>query len=150
MENFSVPIVQGGYSNANEIQVQTAYKCASVLKNTIMPFLLRRCKQEVQYATRLPSKNEQVLFCRLSEAQKDEYIQYLSSKECRYIIDQNQYEHKSNNNRYNNGVGKGNKILKALTHLRKICNHVDLVTNKHYNSIENDNQNQNVDETSRM
>jgi DNA excision repair protein ERCC-6 len=37
MESFSVPIVQGGYSTANDVQVQTAYKVACVLKDTITP-----------------------------------------------------------------------------------------------------------------
>ncbi len=31
-EQFGVPITQGGYANANDIQVRTAYKCACVLR----------------------------------------------------------------------------------------------------------------------
>jgi DNA excision repair protein ERCC-6 len=112
MENFSVPIVQGGYSNATEIQVQTAFKCASVLKDTIAPYLLRRIKNDVKLNTKLPDKNEQVLFCRLSNEQKEEYINYLESREFKLMLE------------------KKNNILKALTHLRKICNHVDIATER--------------------
>ena len=119
MENFSVPIVQGGYANASELQVKTAYKCACVLKQTIEPYLLRRVKNDVKLATKLPHKSEQVLFCRLSNEQKDEYMCFLNSREFRHIV-----EHQN---------GKNSGILKALTHLRKICNHADLVTNKYYN-----------------
>lgn len=39
-------------------QVQTAYKCACVLRDTINPYLLRRMKADVKID--LPSKNEQV------------------------------------------------------------------------------------------
>lgn len=114
MENFSVPIVQGGYSNATDVQVQTAYKCACVLKDTIAPYLLRRVKDDVKMALNLPSKNEQVLFCRMSKEQKEEYLRYLGSRECKYVL----------NTR--------NNIFKALIHLRKICNHVDIVTDQYH------------------
>lgn len=109
MENFSVPIVQGGYSNASEIQVKTAYKCASVLKDTITPYLLRRIKTDIQSTLDLPSKNEQVLFCSLTDEQKQEYIKYIKSAECQNVMH------------------KKNAIFKALVHLRKICNHADIV-----------------------
>jgi DNA excision repair protein ERCC-6 len=114
MEHFSVPIVQGGYSNATDFQVQTAFRCASVLKDTIAPYLLRRVKNDVKLSTRLPDKNEQVLFCRLSDEQKEEYVGYLESKEFKIMLE------------------KRNNILKALTNLRKICNHVDLATERFY------------------
>jgi DNA excision repair protein ERCC-6 len=114
MENFSVPIVQGGYANANDIQVQTAYKCACVLRDTIAPYLLRRNKNDVKMALNLPNKNEQVLFCRLSKEQKKEYISYINSRDCQYIM------HTKNH------------ILKALIHLRKICNHCDLITDVYH------------------
>lgn len=31
-EQFAVPITQGGYANATNVQVRTAYKCACVLR----------------------------------------------------------------------------------------------------------------------
>ena len=116
MENLSVPIVQGGYSNATDVQVQTAYKCACVLRDTIAPYLLRRLKSDVKMSLNLPGKNEQVLFCRLSEEQQDEYVTYLNSRECKNVL-------KSKTN-----------ILKALIQLRKICNHVDIVTDRFMNN----------------
>lgn len=41
-------------------QVQTAFKCASVLRDTINPYLLRRMKADVKNNLSLPDKNEQV------------------------------------------------------------------------------------------
>ncbi|MEQ2230338.1 DNA excision repair protein ERCC-6, partial [Ilyodon furcidens] len=61
MEQFSVPITMGGYSNASPVQVQTAFKCACVLRDTINPYLLRRMKDDVKANLSLPDKNEQVL-----------------------------------------------------------------------------------------
>ena len=67
-------------------QVQTAYKCASVLRDTINPYLLRRMKADVKQILNLPSKNEQVLFCRLTKEQRDVYQEYIDSKECQMIL----------------------------------------------------------------
>lgn len=41
-------------------QVETAYKCACVLRDTINPYLLRRLKKDVKMSLDLPIKNEQV------------------------------------------------------------------------------------------
>ncbi|GLH06103.1 ATP-dependent helicase brm [Gryllus bimaculatus] len=78
---FAVPITQGGYSNASEVQVATAFKCATVLRDTISPYLLRRIKSDVKTHIQLPAKNEQVLFCKLTEEQRDLYRTYLDSGE---------------------------------------------------------------------
>ena len=48
----------GGYVNASKLQVQTAFKCAVVLRDLIAPYLLRRRKADVN--TQLPKKTEQV------------------------------------------------------------------------------------------
>lgn len=47
-------------------QVQTAFKCACVLRDTINPYLLRRMKADVKANLSLPDKNEQV-FITLSQ-----------------------------------------------------------------------------------
>ncbi|XP_077553799.1 DNA excision repair protein ERCC-6-like isoform X2 [Haemaphysalis longicornis] len=108
MQEFAVPITQGGYANASDVQVQTAYKCATVLRDTIKPYLLRRMKDDVRSHLRLPSKNEQVLFCRLTDHQRELYQQYLDSGEVANIL-----------------TGRL-QVFVGLTNLRKICNHPDL------------------------
>lgn len=45
-------------------QVQTAFKCACVLRDTINPYLLRRMKADVKANLSLPDKNEQVFITR--------------------------------------------------------------------------------------
>ncbi|XP_052046096.1 DNA excision repair protein ERCC-6 isoform X2 [Apodemus sylvaticus] len=108
MEQFSVPITMGGYSNASPVQVKTAYKCACVLRDTINPYLLRRMKSDVKMSLSLPDKNEQVLFCRLTDEQHKVYQDFIDSKAVYRIL---------------NGE---NQIFSGLVALRKICNHPDL------------------------
>ncbi|XP_053165125.1 DNA excision repair protein ERCC-6 isoform X2 [Hemicordylus capensis] len=108
MEQFSVPITMGGYSNASPVQVKTAYKCACILRDTINPYLLRRMKADVKMSLSLPDKNEQVLFCRLTDEQHQVYKNFIDSKEVYQIL---------------NGEMQ---IFSGLVALRKICNHPDL------------------------
>uniref|UniRef100_A0A3Q2NX27 DNA excision repair protein ERCC-6 n=1 Tax=Fundulus heteroclitus TaxID=8078 RepID=A0A3Q2NX27_FUNHE len=108
MEQFSVPITMGGYSNASPVQVQTAFKCACVLRDTINPYLLRRMKDDVKANLSLPDKNEQVLFCRLTEEQRQVYQSFLDSKEVYQILNGDM------------------QVFSGLIALRKICNHPDL------------------------
>lgn len=108
MGQFGIPITQGGYANATDIQVQIAYKCACVLRDTIKPFLLRRTKAEVNNKLKLPERSEQVLFCKLTEKQRKLYEQYLSSPTVRDI---------------KRGMCQ---IFVGLIQMRKICNHPDL------------------------
>ncbi|XP_049524098.1 DNA excision repair protein ERCC-6 [Dermacentor silvarum] len=86
MQEFAVPITQGGYSNASDVQVQTAYRCASALRDTIKPYLLRRMKEDVRTNLQLPNKTEQVLFCRFTDHQRELYQQYLDSADVASIL----------------------------------------------------------------
>uniref|UniRef100_A0A8C0FMU1 DNA excision repair protein ERCC-6 n=1 Tax=Bubo bubo TaxID=30461 RepID=A0A8C0FMU1_BUBBB len=108
MEQFSVPITMGGYANASPVQVKTAYKCACVLRDTIIPYLLRRMKADVKMSLSLPDKNEQVLFCRLTDEQRQVYQNFINSKEVYQILNGDM------------------QIFSGLVALRKICNHPDL------------------------
>ena len=101
------PIHQGGYTNASTTQVQAAYRCASVLRDLINPYVLRRQKADV--AAHLPKKTEQVLFVNLSPTQRDIYKAFLASEAVQETID-----------------GRGS-LFKAIHILRKITNHPDLL-----------------------
>ncbi|CCF58731.1 hypothetical protein KAFR_0F01350 [Kazachstania africana CBS 2517] len=106
-QQFVMPINMGGYANASNIQVQTGYKCAVTLRDIISPYLLRRVKSDV--AKDLPHKKEMVLFCKLTQYQRNKYIEFLNSKELSEI--------------------KGGKrhVLYGIDILRKICNHPDIL-----------------------
>ncbi|XP_049868767.1 DNA excision repair protein ERCC-6-like [Pectinophora gossypiella] len=116
MEHFAQPITQGGYANATELQEATALEIAKALKNIITPYMLRRTKAEVQEHIKLPEKNEQVLFCALTQEQRDLYMGYLMSATVRSILDKE--------SRFGDPIRA--RVLVALSTLRKICNHPDL------------------------
>jgi DNA excision repair protein ERCC-6 len=107
---FEIPIKQGGYANASNLQVETAMKCAETLKDTISPYLLQRFKVDV--AADLPKKSERVLFCKLTKLQRDAYEWFLASEDMKSIM-----------------AGK-RQALYGVDILRKICNHPDLVEHK--------------------
>lgn len=117
---FSDPIKRGGYSNATPMQVQLAYRCALVLRDLINPYLLRRQKKDVTEVSRMPGKTEQVLFCRLSPKQRSLYEEYLRSDEVTGVM------------------RGGGQLLKAVTVLRKICNHTDLIVGRNGDSAFDD------------
>ena len=108
LQQFSTPITQAGYANASTVQVATGYKCATVLKDTISPYLLRRMKEDVKKHINLPEKNEQVLFCRLTDEQRELYRAYIDGGETKSILSGQL------------------KVFVGLIALRKICNHPDL------------------------
>ena len=108
--NFAQPITKGGRANASNLDVQTAIQCAQTLKDAISPLLLQRYKSDV--AADLPNKTEQVLFCQLTDAQRNVYRNYIVSDKVRLIM-----------------AGKM-KCLVGIDHMRKICNHPDLVYHK--------------------
>lgn len=104
---FAVPISVGGYANATPLQVSTAYRCAVVLRDLIMPYLLRRMKVDVN--AQLPKKTEHVLFCSLTAEQRSAYRAFLASSEVEQIFDGSR------------------KSLYGIDVMRKICNHPDLL-----------------------
>ncbi|KAF9877381.1 DNA repair protein rhp26 [Colletotrichum karsti] len=104
---FELPIKQGGYANATNLQVMTAEKCAATLKDTISQYLLQRLKIDV--ASDLPEKTEQVLFCKLTQTQLTAYERFLRSDAVGQI------------------VTKKRPALYGIDILRKICNHPDLL-----------------------
>lgn len=106
-QQFAVPINMGGYANASNVQVQTGYKCAVILRDLISPYLLRRLKVDV--AQDLPKKNEMVVFVKLTKYQQDMYEKFLGSEDVGAIM-----------------RGKRN-VLMGVDMLRKICNHPDLM-----------------------
>lgn len=107
---FEIPIRQGGYANASNLQVQTALKCAETLKDAISPYLLQRFKADV--AADLPKKSEHVLFCQLTKLQRKAYEDFLGSDDMKSVL---------------NGR---KQVLYGIDLLRKICNHPDLQDHK--------------------
>ncbi|XP_018339154.1 PREDICTED: DNA excision repair protein ERCC-6-like [Trachymyrmex septentrionalis] len=117
LEHCAMPITRGGYANATPLQEATALQIATMLKNTITPYMLRRTKIDVKHHLTLPEKNEQVLFCSLTDEQKKLYKKYLCSDDVSFVLHERNY---CSSGRYRA------RFLIALSTLRKICNHPDL------------------------
>ena len=100
------------HSSSEKIQV--GFECAKLLRKIINPHILRRSKLMV--AKDLPSKTEKILFCGLTDLQIDLYKHYLRSKEVSSI--------------FQLGMRNNNTAFRAIVHLRKICNHPDLVLDR--------------------
>ncbi|KAI8053747.1 SNF2 family N-terminal domain-containing protein [Syncephalis plumigaleata] len=104
---FAIPINMGGYANASRLQVEIAYKCATVLRDLIQPYLLKRSKTAV--AKDLPKKTEHVVLCRLTTSQRYAYESFLRSSEM-------------------NSIMQGDRrVLYGIDILKKVCNHPDLL-----------------------
>ncbi|XP_043272701.1 DNA excision repair protein ERCC-6-like [Venturia canescens] len=129
LEHCANPITRGGYANASPLQEATALQVATMLKDAIAPYMLRRTKRDVQHHIKLPEKNEQVLFCSLTEIQKSLYKEYLRTDHVASVL------HDKSNQSENSYRAR---LLVALTNLRKICNHPDLYSygNENVNSDE--------------
>ncbi|XP_074093640.1 DNA excision repair protein ERCC-6 isoform X2 [Cotesia typhae] len=59
IEYCATPITKGGYANASVLQEATALQVATMLKDAISPYMLRRTKNDVQDHINLPNKNDQ-------------------------------------------------------------------------------------------
>jgi DNA excision repair protein ERCC-6 len=106
---FANPIRSGGFLNATKLQYEIGIRCAATLQRIVKPFLLRRKKSDLADIAKLPSKTEHVLFCSISEKQKEIYQIIISSSEVRNVI------------------SKRIPAFRAITTLRKLCNHPILV-----------------------
>ena len=106
---FALPIRTGGYANASRLQAEIAVQTASMLQRIVKPYLLRRRKDDLIETTKLPKKVEHVLFCKLTSRQRRLYQDILDSDEVSAVL----------SNRMS--------AFRAITNLRKLCNHPDLV-----------------------
>ncbi len=113
--DYEDPIVRGQNGQATKEEHARGKELAEHLRERIGPFILRRLKSEV--AKDLPAKIEQNIPCRLTPDQVALYCQYGQSDEARTAV--REYERR--------GAGAQAQVLAALTNLRKICNHPDLM-----------------------
>ena len=93
---------------SSPIDLFKSYKRSEELQNRIKPFILRRTKQQV--ASELPDKTEMVLYCDMSEKQREIYNTY--ETELRDLISATDGDDIKKSSMH---------VLKGLTRLRQIC-----------------------------
>jgi len=125
--NFVNPGIFGSFNFFKEnyisvIERQNDKDVKNDLKRIIAPFILRRTKEEVD--SDLPEIEEQSIICEMSEEQSNLYEEEKSKIRNKII----EY--------YNNGILKKSSfyVLQALTKLRQIANHPQMIGKKNYTS----------------
>ncbi|CAE7865344.1 CSB [Symbiodinium microadriaticum] len=116
-EEFAQPIESGNLMGATEVKIAAAYQCALALRELTEPCILRRTKAECMDVLNLPTKQEQVLFCHLTAEQYHLYVQFLETEQARRAKT-------ATTDRKALGA-----VFFALSVLRKLCNHPDLLLN---------------------
>ncbi|KAK6306484.1 hypothetical protein J4Q44_G00234090 [Coregonus suidteri] len=92
------------------------HKLVIRLHRMIQPFILRRCKRDVE--KQLPKKYEHIIKCRLSSRQKSMYEDILTQPGAQEALK----------------TGHFVSVLQVLMQLQRICNHPDLVNIRETNS----------------
>eukprot|EP00931_Biecheleriopsis_adriatica_P024320 TRINITY_DN15189_c0_g1_i1.p1 TRINITY_DN15189_c0_g1~~TRINITY_DN15189_c0_g1_i1.p1 ORF type:complete len:1332 (+),score=353.69 TRINITY_DN15189_c0_g1_i1:25-4020(+) len=115
LEEFAHPIESGNLVGATEAKVAAAYQCAMALRELTEPCILRRTKAECMDVLKLPSKQEQVLFCHLTPEQYQLYVQFLETEQVRKAKT-------ASTDRKALGA-----VFFSISVLRKLCNHPDLL-----------------------
>lgn len=112
-EELAIPIEEGTKARASYQQIQLSHRCAIVVRDLTSPLMLRRVKSEYASQLALSSKEEQVLFCQLSQEQLDVYCKFLSTETVKNVFQREKRQ-------------TGNTFY-CLAVLRRISNHPDLL-----------------------
>jgi len=117
-DRFSKPILADRDGKATPKERETAAAALAALHKQVLPFLLRRLKEDV--LDDLPPKIIQDYYCELSDVQKelyDEFSKSTAAEEAGEAVAQE------------GGPGKQH-VFQSLQYLRKLCNHPALVLDK--------------------
>ncbi|RIA97370.1 DNA repair protein rhp54 [Glomus cerebriforme] len=106
--NYENPILRGRDADATEHERFISDQKLAELWSVVSKFIIRRSNDIL--SKYLPVKYEHVVFCRLSEFQLSLYELFMTSPEIQHLL-----------------RGIGSQPLKAITILKKLCNHPDLL-----------------------
>ncbi|KAK4696886.1 hypothetical protein P7C70_g8300, partial [Phenoliferia sp. Uapishka_3] len=107
-KKFEMPILKGRDGDASDKEKTAGDATLKELSLKVNKFIIRRTNDLL--SKYLPVKYEHVVFCSLSPFQLRLYKFFMSSPEAKALL-----------------KGKDSQPLKAITLLRKLCNHPDLV-----------------------
>lgn len=77
-KEFCDVIMRGGFSNANEVEVEMSQQCIQRLKDKILSHILRRTKKQLRFECNLPDRKEYIVFCPMTELQLNLYEVYVT------------------------------------------------------------------------
>lgn len=116
-EELAIPIETGTKPRASLNQVEVSHRCAIIVRDLTAPLMLRRLKADFSSELELADKEEQVLFCQLTPDQIELYCKFLSTETVRQAA--------------SSGSKNLGKTFYAISILRKICNHPDLLLSEY-------------------
>ncbi|SGY44286.1 BQ5605_C001g00138 [Microbotryum silenes-dioicae] len=105
---YEMPILRGRDGEATEKQQEVGTEKLKELSTKVNKFIIRRTNDLL--SKYLPVKYEHVVFCALSPFQLALYQRFMHAPETKKLL-----------------RGQGSQPLKAITILRKLCNHPDLL-----------------------
>lgn len=108
-KRFELPILRGRDADASEHDRSKGDGCLRELLDIVNKFIIRRTNDIL--SKYLPVKYEHVVFCNLAPFQLDLYNYFIKSPDIQALL-----------------RGKGSQPLKAITLLKKLCNHPDLLS----------------------
>lgn len=114
---YENPISKGRDADASDYQVELGRERQKLMVSTVERCLIRRTAELL--SKYLPLKHELVVCCKLEEAQRSIYKFFIKSKRVLKALQQKE----------NSGgkKGGGQSTLQAITFLKKLCNHPQLV-----------------------
>lgn len=114
-KNFENPILRGRDADASDAEHQKGQEKLKELLETVNRCIIRRTQELL--TKYLPVKIEQVICCNMTPIQTELYKQFVKSKAAQALIE--------------NRDGKMTaSSLAAITSLKKLCNHPDLIYDK--------------------
>lgn len=114
-KNFENPILIGRDADASEAEQQKGKEKLEELLETVNRCIIRRT--QTLLTKYLPVKIEHVICCSLTPIQKELYKKFLESKDARALLEDK------------NGKMTASSLA-AITSLKKLCNHPDLIYEK--------------------
>lgn len=106
---FARPIEDGRNKNATEWTMRTAEKCSKDLQKLLQPYFIQRTKK-MTFGDELPTKRELVIWTHLSKKQRLLYERFLQGEKVASVL-----------------AGEAKSPLEAITWLKKLCGHPQLV-----------------------
>ncbi|KAI9104828.1 P-loop containing nucleoside triphosphate hydrolase protein [Phlyctochytrium arcticum] len=112
-KSFEIPILRGRDADASEKDRAVSNEKLAELLAIANKFIIRRTAELL--TKYLPVKYEHVVFCKLTPMQLSLYNHFTQSKQVKNIL-----------------TGSGSQPLKAITFLKKLCNHPALLDRKEF------------------
>ncbi|KAG6008713.1 hypothetical protein E4U21_004069 [Claviceps maximensis] len=133
MQTISKPLAVGQSHDATVAQLSLARKTAQKLVQNLLPrYFLRRMKTLI--ADQLPKKTDRVVFCPLSDLQRDAYKTFIRSEQVQLILEISQRcEHGSKKGwccrrTLSDGTAWQALVFPSMMVLQKLANHLALLT----------------------